>query len=117
VPEELEAVVRLLDDHGIRWVRLDHAITARVQRFVIDSTTTAPREFQGHRERTVFGAYEDVDFTIPAGSAMVPVDQPLGRLAFTLLEPRSDDGLANWNVLDEVIADARHYPIVRLLAR
>ena len=29
------------------------------------------------------------------------MDQPLARLAFTLLEPRSDDGVLNWNVLDE----------------
>jgi len=28
------------------------------------------------------------------------MDQPLARLAFDLLEPRSDEGLFNWNVLE-----------------
>ncbi len=44
-------------------------------------------------------------------------EEPLGRLAFYLLEPRSDDGLANWNVLDEVLEGATHFPIVRLAAQ
>jgi hypothetical protein len=57
--------------------------------------------------------YELADATLPAGTRMVPVDQPLGRLVFTLLEPRSDDGLVTWNVLDEALDDADIYPIVR----
>ena len=40
--------------------------------------------------------------------------QPLARLAFYLLEPRSDDGLVDWNVLDEAIGDARVFPIVQV---
>ena len=51
--------------------------------------------------------------TLPAGTVVVSVDQPLGRLAFMLLEPRSDDGLVNWNVLDEALEGAEVYPIVR----
>ena len=43
----------------------------------------------------------------------VRVDQPLGRLAFTLLEPRSDDGFANWALLDEQI-ETGSYPVVRV---
>jgi len=41
------------------------------------------------------------------------MDQPLARLAFLLLEPRSDDGLLDWNVLDDVVKDAKYYPILR----
>jgi hypothetical protein len=39
--------------------------------------------------------------------------QPLARLAFYLIEPRSDDGLANWNLIDGLEADAKVYPILR----
>jgi len=39
--------------------------------------------------------------------------QPLARLAFYLLEPRSDDGLTNWNLLDEALSGAKIYPILR----
>ena len=39
--------------------------------------------------------------------------QPLARLAFYLLEPASDDGLVNWNFLDDQLKDAKTYPILR----
>jgi hypothetical protein len=39
--------------------------------------------------------------------------QPLARLAFYLLEPRSDDGLTDWNFLDDALRDQKTYPIVR----
>jgi len=45
----------------------------------------------------------------------VDVDQPLGRLAFLLLEPRSDDGFVTWNLLDETLEKAAFYPITRTL--
>jgi hypothetical protein len=38
--------------------------------------------------------------------------QPLARLAFYLLEPRSNDGLVTWNVLDEALKSGRS-PILR----
>ena len=43
----------------------------------------------------------------------MPSAQPLGRLAFYLLEPRSDDGLVAWNVLDEALEGSTRYPILR----
>jgi hypothetical protein len=117
VPAELEGVLRALDDHGVRWSALARERRLSVERFVIDSLVTAEREYQGHRERTLFGTYETVELTIPAGTAVVAVEQPLGRLAFLLLEPLSDDGLAHWNVLDEALeeaaAGARYYPLLR----
>jgi len=50
---------------------------------------------------------------LPAGTVVVPTAQPLGRLAFYLLDPRSDDGLVAWNILDEVLEGADRYPILR----
>ena len=38
--------------------------------------------------------------------------QPLARLAFYLLEPRSNDGVVTWNVVDEAIKASR-YPVLR----
>ena len=117
VPGELGDVLDLLDDHGIEWRRLEESRTMEVERFVIDSTAVAEREYQGHRQRTVFGFYERVQVTVPAGTAFVPADQPLGRLAYLLLEPRSDDGLANWNFLDDAIEGTPYYPILRTHSR
>ena len=63
---------------------------------------------------TVVDGHMATEREIPAGTIRVDVAQPLGRLAFYLLEPRSDDGLVNWNVLDDALGDdVKVYPIVR----
>jgi dipeptidyl-peptidase-4 len=43
----------------------------------------------------------------------VPLNQPLARLAFYLLEPRSNDGLVTWNFLDDAMKSSNVYPIMR----
>jgi hypothetical protein len=115
VPGDQIAALNVLTDHGVSWEKLERDDRRAVQRFVIDSTSVAPREYQGHRERTLFGHYEAVELTVNAGTVVVPVDQPLGRLIFSLLEPRSDDGLADWNYFDAALEGAEYYPVMRIL--
>ena len=55
----------------------------------------------------------------PAGEAslIVPVDQPLGRLAVVLLEPRSDDGVVAWGIVPDLVelpGGGRSVPIERI---
>jgi hypothetical protein len=116
VPADQRGVLEKLADHGVMMEPLASPREATVEVFRIDSTSVAAREFQGHRERTVFGHYEDVTQRLPAGAVVVRTDQPLGRLVFTLLEPRSDDGLLNWNVLDDFVERGGVYPIVRAMS-
>lgn len=116
VPGDLDVVRVKLDQHGIRYDRAERDERRTVERFVIDSTQTAEREYQGHRERVVFGRYERADVVVPAGAILVPMDQPLARLAFQLLEPRAADGLVDWSVLDRTLEGAPVYPILRVPA-
>jgi hypothetical protein len=116
VPASLDRVVDLLEAHGIRFAPLAAERAIDVEEFEIASTEAAPRAFQNHRERNVTGSYHRVTRTLPAGTIVVPMDQPLARLAFTLLEPRSDDGVVDWNVLDDVLEKEKTYPIRRALA-
>jgi hypothetical protein len=113
VPAELGEVIAKLNAHGIVMDRLDAERTLSVERFRIDSSTQAEQPFQQHRERTLTGRYESLSAAVPAGTVIVRMDQPLARLAFYLLEPRSDDGLVNWNVLDPALRGASYYPILR----
>ncbi len=117
IPANLTPVLRLLDDHGVEWRALDDEVTLAVERFVIDSVIVADREFQGHREVTLHGRYEEVERTLPAGTGVVRLDQPLARLAFYLLEPQSDDGVANWDLLGEPLQGGTAYPILRTFNR
>ena len=113
---ELEEVVIRLQAHGVRMEpRAVATGPVRAEVFQIDSVRTAERVFQGHNEQTLFGRYEPRDVSPPEGAWWIPTDQPLGRLIFTLLEPRSDDGFAAWGFLAEHIAAGGTYPIMRSL--
>jgi len=115
LPSAGDALVRLRA-HGVEMAPAPQGREVPLERFLIESTTTAARPFQGRNERTVNGSWEATMETLPPGTMAVPVDQSLGRLVFSLLEPRSDDGFANWAILDEAI-ESGAYPILRVPAR
>jgi zinc carboxypeptidase len=113
LPAELTSAIERLQAHGIRIERLNQASTLQVEEFRIESTEVQAQVFERHQERTVSGKYEPVQRTLPAGTWRVAMNQPLARLAFYLIEPRSNDGLLTWNVLDDALKDSKIYPIVR----
>ena len=116
VPQDLTQVVAALDVHGIRH---DLAFVWGFERevFRVDSVRVAEREAQGRRGMEVYGEWVPVpaetgDPPRLAAFHRIPVDQPLGRLAFLLLEPRSDDGAVAWGLIpSERIGDT--FPILR----
>jgi len=110
---EAEDVIERLEAHGIAVVRYAETRRVTAEGFAVDSTTSAERPFQGRHERTVWGRWVPTSETLPPGTAYVSVDQPLGRLAFTLLEPRSDDGFTAWGFLDPQI-EAGTFPVLRV---
>lgn len=115
----VSSVVDRLEAHGIRFTRTAAASRATVERFRIATSTVDERDFEGHKLRTLTGAWEtSAEVDLPAGSLVIPMDQPLARLAFLLLDPRSDDGLMAWNVLDPVLGlnpGPEHYPVYRTM--
>ena len=114
VSADEQTVINRLLDHGInlRLLGSDSVMTA--SQFRVDSVQVSPREYQGHREQRVYGSWLDAELTAAAGSAIVPVNQPLGRLAFSLLEPQSDDGFANWGIIDLSERDGSWYPVAAI---
>jgi hypothetical protein len=112
VPAEEKLAIERLRAHGIVLERVAQPTALAVEEFQIASTEVTPQAFENHQERTVTGKYAPVDRTIAAGAYRVPMTQPLARLAFYLLEPRSNDGLVTWNVFDEALKKSQ-YPVVR----
>lgn len=113
VPAALSVAVERLRAHGIRLDRVEAEQRLPLEQFAIETTELAPREFESHRERTTTGRYAPVEAAVAAGTWRVDMTQPLARLAFYLLEPRSNDALLTWNVLDEALKDSTVYPILR----
>ena len=87
--------------HGVLVEELQQPLDASVATFTIDSSTTATQPFQKHRERHLAGSWGAPETrSLPTGTYIVRTAQPLGILAMYLLEPASDDGFVDWNVLD-----------------
>jgi hypothetical protein len=85
----IASVTDRLEAHGIKFTRTDREIPVTGEQYRIASNTIAEREYQGtHKMRTLTGAWEATSQTLPVGSLIIPMDQPLARLAFILFEDR-----------------------------
>ena len=113
IPAELQDILTRLAAHGVLLEPAD-AAPLDVEAFHIDSVQTAARPFQGRNEQTLFGRYEPSQFTPGPGDMLARADQPLGRLLFSLLEPQSDDGFANWAFLADRVGAGNVYPVMRV---
>ena len=115
----IASVVDRLEAHGVKYFKTSKETTFKGERFRIASSEVAQAEYQGtHKLRTITGAWETTEQAIPAGSLVVPMDQPLARLAFILFDPRSDDGLMAWNILDPMLGATpapEFYPVLRTM--
>jgi hypothetical protein len=111
VPSSESETIDRLAAHGIRTWVLDRGGPFEVQRFTVDSVQVSEREYQRRRPTTLFGAWTDATVELPSGTVVVPVDQPLARIAALLLEPASDDGLVAWAVLK--VDEENRFPVLR----
>jgi hypothetical protein len=115
-PAERRAADMLIA-HGITVERLDREIELDVEQYTIKEINRAERPFQGHRETKLKVETSMVRRVFPKGSYLVSMRQPKAALIFYLLEPESDDGLANWNFFDEYlekVAPPAAYPVYRV---
>ncbi len=114
-------VIDRLQAHGVKHFVTSASQAVAGERFKIETSVLDERESRGggHKLRTLTGAWEPAVIQVPAGSLVVPMNQPLARLAFVLLDPRSDDGFMAWILLDALLASSTSpavYPFVRTMA-
>jgi hypothetical protein len=109
IPEDATAVLDVLRRHGVQLRQLAQA-TRGVEQFTISGTTPVA-DVDGHVLKKLTGSWQPAPgVVVPIGAWVVRMNQRLARVAFTLLEPASNDGLVAWNVLDNA---ATSYPILR----
>jgi len=113
VPADLRPAVDRLQWHGASIETVAADTTIMVEQFTIDSSRVATREYQGHKAQTLFGSSAVSEVKIAAGTLRIPMDQPLARIIFALLEPRSDDGIVAWGYLTRTLKGKKVYPILR----
>ena len=115
-PAEQSGLARRLLQHGIQVQRMAEPRTVDVERLGVLKVQRADEEFQGHRLVTLETQARLEQATLPAGTFVVPVAQPLGRLAAILLDPMSNDGLTAWNALDAELQEGADHPVLRVRA-
>ena len=117
IPATATKALDLLRHHGVTMQEVTASVTGLHAYAIKENTQAAPRagiDINGHALRTVTGTWTATQAAAPAGSWMVPMNQPLARLAFYLLEPNSDDGVTAWNFLDDLLGEGvTTYPILR----
>jgi hypothetical protein len=108
-------IVGKLLQHGVTVEELTSEITTEVDSFTIQTFEKSKRQFQGHFEMKITGAYKTEKVTFSVGTILVRTAQPLGRLVFYLLEPESDDGLVTWNYFDSYLETGKIFPVHKLM--
>ena len=111
------ALLPILGVHGIEVERLDAPANVTVQAFAVDSVIDRGRSETSRMLKDVTGQWSAAaKRSFPAGSYIVRAGQPRGLAAFYLLEPESEDGLAQWSFYDGIVAPRAAFPIVRVTA-
>jgi hypothetical protein len=110
---ELREILVRLEAHGLEMATLEAPETVELEIFAIDSVTTSEREYEGHQAQEVWGRYRTEARTLQPGTVRIPMGQPLARVAFALLEPRSDDGFVAWGFLMSTLQEGMDYPVTR----
>ncbi|MCE9560187.1 MAG: M14 family metallopeptidase [Armatimonadetes bacterium] len=101
VPRSESKTLRLLLRHGIQMSAAERSLTRKGEVFTITKFTQAPSAFQGHKLITLDGTFRAGTVQVSSGDYIVPTNQPLGRLVFSLLEPEGEDGVAAWGFMGE----------------
>ncbi|MFN9275632.1 MAG: M14 family zinc carboxypeptidase [Planctomycetota bacterium] len=113
LPAPPAAVVERLRLHGVACRVLEQAEEATCEQFVVAQKKKPKRPYQGHQELVLVGAWEaPTTRALPKGTLWIDARQRFARVAATLLEPESEDGLSTWNFLEE--ATGERFPVVRV---
>lgn len=100
--------------HGLTLAHVAADAPCEVEIQTVTDAKSASRQFQGHAMVTLDTRSRRERTTLPKGALLIPTNQPLGRLAVYLLEPRSEDGLATWNFFDAACRTGADFPVLRL---
>ncbi|HEX5124435.1 MAG TPA: M14 family metallopeptidase, partial [Rhodanobacteraceae bacterium] len=103
IPPQWTQVIDKLAEHGIRTERLSRTVAVEAERYEMTKPVWAEKPFEGrHMLRDLTIAARSANVELPAGTVIVPLDQPAANVVANLLEPRAPDSLVRWGFLDAV---------------
>jgi murein tripeptide amidase MpaA len=115
VPVQWTSVIERLHWHGVKMQRLPDARTVSASRHRFGEVAWAPRPFEGrHMLTQLESTLETIEIEVPAGSWVIPMDQPRARLITQLLEPAAPDSFIRWGFFDAIFEE-KEYAEARVL--
>jgi hypothetical protein len=119
VPTQWTTVIEVLNAHGIRFRTLAEKSSIEVESYRFTNMQWPAGPFEG-RHMPRFEVERVVEVReFPAGSVVVPLAQPLGKLILNMLEPQAPDSFARWGFFIAIFEEkeyAEHY-VLETLAR
>ncbi|MBS1703628.1 MAG: hypothetical protein JST12_18340 [Armatimonadetes bacterium] len=113
VPSDATKAIEKLKLHGVKMQEIaDAPQTIPAEEFHIEKFNQARNAFQGHKLITLDGEWSPVAHKV--SGYFVPMAQPLGLLAFELLEPDAVDGLTAWGFFGDTFEENSTHPVLRV---
>lgn len=102
IPPEWTEAIELVKLHGLRGERLTEPYSGEVESYRFHDVSFASRPFEG-RTAPEFKLDLVVERrAFPAGSVLVPLDQPGAKVAMHLFEPEAPDSLVRWGFFNAI---------------
>jgi hypothetical protein len=109
IPAQWQQVISRLHLHGIRMQQMPSAARIEAERYRFGEVAWAARPFEGRHVVTELAQQlETADAIVPAGSWLVPMDQPRARLIAQLLEPAGPDSFLRWGFFDAIFEEKEY---------
>ena len=115
IPATEQQTVDLLLRHGIRVEQLRAPWTGYAEQFRVSEAVLGTNLFQGGRLLRLEGEFFTEQATYSSATFVVRTAQPLGILAFHLLEPEGLDGAGAWGFIESPTAAGTVFPIHKTL--
>ena len=104
IPPQWQTVIARIKQQGIRTEALTKPRELQLQQYQLSQPKIATAPYEGHQRVSAEVQLHNVTTTLPAGTVVVPTDQPLGDLAILMLEPQSPDSLLQWGFFNTIFS-------------
>ncbi|HEV8133634.1 MAG TPA: M14 family metallopeptidase [Pyrinomonadaceae bacterium] len=117
IPLQWQSVIDVVKAHGLQTRELSDTTSMNVESYRFTNVEWPSEPFEGrHMPRFELETIIE-ERVFAAGSVIVPLEQPLARVALNLLEPAAPDSLARWGFFNAVFEEkeyAEHYVLEEL---
>ena len=119
VPAQWQDVIEVIKAHGLKTTILTASKSLEIESYRLVNVTWPTGPFEGRHMPSFDTEVVTETRDFPRGSIVIPLAQPLAKLAMNLLEPQAPDSFVRWGFFNAIFEEkeyAEHY-VLETLAR